>query len=110
MARKKNIVKNIVLSETQRTIKLIFDPALKVVEISTGQVESAPVVVGSYLQSVANIEGTQFHFRLPSGAIIRAGRNPEQAAVVDLAQVLRGKAAADVPLEILDEARRQLGL
>ena len=48
---------------------------------------------------------TQNNFRLSDGTIIRADINPNQAATVDVAPILTGKIAADIPKEILQMER-----
>ena len=48
---------------------------------------------------------TQFNFKLSDGTIIRADINPNQAATVDVAPILTGKIAADIPKEILQMER-----
>ena len=48
---------------------------------------------------------TQFNYRLSDGTIIRADINPNQAASVDVAPILTGKIAADIPKEILQMER-----
>jgi len=47
------------------------------------------------LQQLANQAGTQFNFRLPSGDIVYAGINPDQAATVEVEGILSGAVAAD---------------
>ncbi len=57
------------------------------------------------LNKLANQYPTQFSYKFQDGTIIKAVINPDQAATIDMAEILKGTTAAPLPPGFLDIAR-----